>query len=167
MKEPPEFSSKFLLAVPQVPIDASQAEKRMLLAIASSLQHGAPAVVGAMVAAWKTENVTAKKRKKILDELSSNLRVLPLSAACAMNQSLAVISELLKVFPVDAQSEDARKALRYAATYNSDVAVVTELLKAFPDSVYDREEYELDPLYLSPLHRAAEFNTNLQCLQSC
>lgn len=144
----------------QVPSDASQAEKRMLLAIASSLQHGASAVVDAMVAAWETENVTAKKRKKILDELSmfgfgSQFSEPPLSAACAMNQSLAVISELLKVFPVDAQS--ARKALRYAATYNSNVAVVTELLEAFPDSVYDREEYELD---LSPLHRAAEFNTN-------
>jgi hypothetical protein len=147
-----------LVGASQVPSDASQAEKRMLLAIASSLQQGAPAVVDAMVAAWETENVTAKKSKKILDlvsYISSDLRELPLSAACAMNQSLAVISELLKVFPVDAQTEDARKALRYAARYNSDVAVVTELLKAFPDSVREKDEDEW-----LPLHRAAKFSTN-------
>ena len=141
----------------QVPSDASQAEKRMLHAIASSLQQGAPAVVDAMVAAWKKENVTAKQSTitKILDAVSSELRELPLSAACAMNQSLAVISELLKVFPVDAQTEDARMALRYAATYNSDVAVVTELLKAVPDSVREKDEDGW-----LPLDWAAKFNTN-------
>ena len=86
-------------AASSTPSDAAEAgEKRMMDAIDGALEQGPRAVVDAM---W-----IALPRGKAYDEIyekKCNFEELPISAACAMDQSLAVISKLMKAFPNHAE----------------------------------------------------------------
>jgi ankyrin repeat protein len=132
------------------PSDAAEAEKRMLEAIGGALEQGPRAVVDAM---WM-----ALPRGKAYDrihKLKSDFEELPISAACAMDQSLAVISKLMQAFPDHVRKKDGRTALHWAAVYNSNAAVILELLKAYPEAA--REKSNNGNL---PLHWAAMKNSN-------
>ena len=144
--------SVFVASPGPTPSDASEAEKRMLHAIGEALEQGPRAVVDAM---W-----VALPRGKAYDKIydfKSNFEELPISAACAMDQSLAVISKLMEAFPdhVRKKDEDGRFPLHLAAENNSNAAVILELLKDYPEAVREKDEDGR-----LPLHWAAEFNSN-------
>jgi ankyrin repeat protein len=136
------------------PSDAAEADKRMLDAIGGALEQGPRAVVEAM---WM-----ALPRGKAYDEIyefRSDFKELPVSAACAMNQSLAVISKLMRAFPDHAMKEEGfwnRIALHWAAQCNSNVEVIVELLKAYPEAARIKTGWKQ-----LPLHVAVEHNSNL------
>ena len=109
------------------PSDAAEAEKRMLGAIGGALEQGPRAVVEAM---WMV--LPRGKAYDKIHEFKSGFKELPISAACAMDQSLAVISKLMQAFPdhVRKKDKDGWTAMHWAARNISNAAVILELLKA-------------------------------------
>jgi ankyrin repeat protein/uncharacterized coiled-coil protein SlyX len=136
------------------PSDASKAEadKLMLDAIAATLQQGPKAVVDAMLEARASPSPGADD-----PWIQRYIPDLPLSAACAMDQGLAVISALLQAFPSDVRKKDGKEMLplHWAAEYNSNEAVVAVLLKAYSDAAREKDQYGL-----LPLHFAAKRSSN-------
>jgi len=132
------------------PSEASEADKRMLDAIAATLEQGPEAVIDAMLEARASPSRGAGD-----STIKEDLPDLPLSAACAMNQGLAVIFALLQAFSDEVRKTDKEGLLplHRAARWNSNVAVVAELLKAYPEAA--REKDKGGNL---PLHSAAYYN---------
>jgi ankyrin repeat protein len=121
------------------PSDAAEAEKRMLEAIGGALEQGPRAVVDAMWMALPRGEAYDKiyKLKHWFEEL-------PISAACAMDQSLAVISKLMEAFPDHVRKKgdngcmmDQSISLGQSSlnnfNINSKFKQNFKLMKAFPD----------------------------------
>jgi ankyrin repeat protein len=145
--------SVFVDSAGPTPSDAEEAEKRMLDAIGGALEQGPRAVVDAM---W-----VALPKGKAYDKIyhyKSEFEELPISAACAMDQSLAVTSKLMEAFPDHVRTKDkfGRLSFHVAAEKNSNVAVILELLKAYPEAVRQKDDYGS-----LPLHVAACNNSNV------
>jgi hypothetical protein len=141
-------------AASSTPSDAAAAEeKRMLDAIDGALEQGPPFLPRAVVdAMW-----IALPRCKAYNE-KRDFEELPISAACAMDQSVAVISKLMQAFPdhVVKKNYNGMTAMHWAAWYNSNAAVFAELLKAYPEAARQKDEYGN-----FPLHWAAWYNSNV------
>jgi ankyrin repeat protein len=139
------------------PSDAADTEKRMLDAIggAAALEQGPRAVVVIMDAMW-----AALPKGKAYDKIynyKDHFEELPISAACAMDQSPAVIFKLMEVFPGHIRKKDTCEMLplHFAAWNNSNVAVILELLEAYPEAAREKDRYGK-----LPLHFAAWNNSN-------
>jgi ankyrin repeat protein len=132
--------------------DAAEAEKRMLDAIEAALEHGPRAVVEAM---WIG---SGQSKIPFNDLIESKIwfEELPIAAACAMGQSLAVISKLMEAFPDHVSKKDKKygyTALIYAVrSRDCNAAVIELLLKAYPEAAREKNNTG----YL-PLHFAAMF----------
>jgi hypothetical protein len=138
------------------PPDAAEAEKRMLDAICGALEQGPRAVVDAMwIALRKPES------HDMIYESKSDFEEMPISAACALDQSFAVISKLMQAFPDHCKKnfkkgKNGRTAVYWAARRNSNAAVISELLKVYPEAAGEKDEYGR-----LPLHDAAWNNSNV------
>jgi hypothetical protein len=116
------------------PSDAAEDEKRMLDAIGGALEQGPRAVVHAM---WITlprgeaYDICCDKIYELI--VKGEFEELPISAACAMGQGLAVISKLMQAFSDHVMKKGKYvgwTAMHWAAWKNSNAAVFLELLTA-------------------------------------
>jgi hypothetical protein len=139
-----EMQSVFVASGRATPSDAADAENHMLDAIGGALEQGPRAIVDAMWAALP-------KGKKYMYENKHHFEELPISAACVMDQSLAVISKLMEAFPdhIRKKSEsNGRLPLHWAAKYKPSVAVMLELLKAYPEAAREKDNNGQLPLQM-------------------
>jgi hypothetical protein len=129
--------------------DDDYIQKRVLHAIEGALEQGPRAVVDAMC--------IALPRGEAYDKISGSKKFrrfseeLPISAACAMDQSLAVISKLMEAFPdhVGKKDKHGRTALYWAASCNSNAAVISKLLRAYPEAAREKSDDGSLPLHCS------------------
>ncbi len=141
------------LGASPAPSGASEEDERMLGAIAGALQRGPRAVVDAML--------KIKTSYEYGDEIERCIHDQPLSAACAMDLGVSVISALLEAFPDDARKKDDDDwtALHWAARWSPNLAVVVKLLNAYPDAAFHK--CIRGGL---PLHHASFHNPNVEII---
>jgi ankyrin repeat protein len=135
----------FVAAPGPTPSDAA-AEKRMLDAIGGATEQGPRAVVDALWIALPRGDAYEK-----IYEFKSRFEELPISAACAMDLSLAAICKLLQAFPdhVRKKGEYGWLPLHWAAWNNCNAEVISELLKAYPEAAREKDNGGCLPLHFA------------------
>ncbi len=127
------------------PSDLSEADARILDAIAAALDQGPRAVVEAIL----SPNSTNAKQRTLARTFNDS----PLHVVCALfpNHGRALISRLLAAYPDGAREKkgvDGQLPLHVAARHSNEV-VIKELLAAYPDGAREKDASENLPLHLA------------------